>query len=505
VNQPQVRVFINYRRDDTQGHAQLLYDRLANRFGSENVFLDVRSLQPGMNWSEEIKSHNGSCHVLLALIGPRWTSIMRERMQEAAVHPAEDYLRSEIQRALRRNSGIRVLPVLMGNKLSLEAEELPRSLKALANLEVAYVREQLFDQDINQLMNSIEAIARERPAISAAEVTSRGEDRQPGPVPAVASGIALRPDDIHCEEVLQQIDEGNLVLFLGSRMTAGRGGAAEGPPLLPDSERLAAALAERFGVQQARLGLPEIAQYVYATRGWPDLYRELRRLLTADCEPGRAHRFLARLPGMLEELGLEKRYQLIISTSFDTALEQAFDDEVEPYDLAVYMASGPNKGKFVHFPWEGVPTVIDVPNRYTRLPFGEEYELERTVIVKIHGAVDGNVDNYPWRENYVITEDHYIDYLSKSPIGELVPVQILVKLRESHCLFLGYTMRDWSLRVFLKRIWEGSIDAKSWAVEPDPDVLERSLWARSNVDLYAADLEGYFDLLHERLSRRTSP
>ena len=69
---------------------------------------------------------------------------------------------------------------------------------------------------------------------------------------------------------------------------------------------------------------------------------------------------------------------------------------------------------------------------------------------------------YRWRDNYVITEDHYIDYLSRSPVESLVPIQILDKLRDSHCLFLGYTMRDWNLRVFLKRIWGGQqLAAKS--------------------------------------------
>ena len=124
------------------------------------------------------------------------------------------------------------------------------------------------------------------------------------------------------------------------------------------------------------------------------------------------------------------------------------------------------------------------------------------MIVKIHGAVDGSVGDYRWKENYVITEDHYIDYLSKSPIESLVPVQVLDKLRDSHCLFLGYTVRDWNLRVFLKRIWEGSLEAKSWAVEPDPDVLEKDFWAQSNVDLYAADLADYVGLLQERLTER---
>ena len=56
----QVRVFISYRHDDTWGAAQLLYDRLADRFGRENVFLDTH-LQPGMEWLKEIKSHRDSC------------------------------------------------------------------------------------------------------------------------------------------------------------------------------------------------------------------------------------------------------------------------------------------------------------------------------------------------------------------------------------------------------------------------------------------------------------
>ena len=49
---PRVSVFINYRHDDTQGEARLLYDRLASRFGSGNLFLDVRSLQPGNQRAE---------------------------------------------------------------------------------------------------------------------------------------------------------------------------------------------------------------------------------------------------------------------------------------------------------------------------------------------------------------------------------------------------------------------------------------------------------------------
>jgi hypothetical protein len=121
------------------------------------------------------------------------------------------------------------------------------------------------------------------------------------------------------------------------------------------------------------------------------------------------------------------------------------------------------------------------------------------VIVKIHG---GLVDNAAGpRDNYVITEDHYIDYLSRSPVENLIPVQILEKIKDSHCLFLGYSMRDWNLRVFLKRVWkDGRPDASSWAVERDPDTLEKKFWTDLGVDLYAARLTDYVAELSSNLA-----
>jgi SIR2-like domain/TIR domain len=513
VAPPGLRVFISYRHEDTWGQAMLLHDRLANRFGAENVFLDAYDLQPGMKWLEEIKAYRASSNVLLALIGPQWLSIMKARRQAAVAEPAEDYVRFEIEYALRPASGVEVIPVLVGEVAPLTAEKLPRSLHALAKIQAALLRQQGFGEDVASLIAKLEAIARSgpvpepgppvQPVGPGPPVQPLGPDpavRPPGPVPISEDGAPL-PDDAHFDVILHQIvDRGNLVPVLGSGLSGRRRGPDEGSGSLPSASGLAAYLAERFGLKSARLDLPEVAQYVYVTIGRPDLDRELKKILTAECEPGPVHRFLARLPQTLETLGHEKRYQLIVSTNFDMALEQAFDDEGEPYDLAVYMA---DQGKFVHFPYEDDPVPIAVPNKYGEFPIGEDFELDRTVIVKIHGAVDGNVGDYRWKGNYVITQDHYIDYLSRSPVETLVPVQILDQLRESHCLFLGYPVRDWNLRVFLKRIWEdGRIEAQSWAIEPDPDALERGFWKRSSVDLYAADPADYVGQLHERLTGR---
>ena len=72
----------------------------------------------------------------------------------------------------------------------------------------------------------------------------------------------------------------------------------------------------------------------------------------------------------------------------------------------------------------------------------------------------------------MITEDHYIDYLTKTDIGELLPAELLGQARrESHFLFLGYSMRDWNLRVILHRIW--GQQALEVQVLGDPEGSER--------------------------------
>lgn len=493
-----LRVFISYRTAESWG-AAFLRDRLAGSFGAENVFLSQHDLQPGMKWLEEIKVHRASSNVLLSLIGPRWVSILKERMQSAFIESAKDYVRFEIEYALRPNSGIRVIPVLMGDVQALKPEELPRSLQELAKIQAAPVRPERLEDDVAALIRRLEAVAQERPEPTPKLVSRPARSTEP--VPAPTSG-APPPDDAHFGDILDHVvDWGDVVPVLGSRLTAGHGGVTEGSGFLPSAEELAAELAKRFGVNSARPDLAEVAQYVYITRGPSDLYLALREILTSDREPGPVQRFLARLPKTLDELGLKKRYQLIVSTNFDTTLEQAFEDEEEPYDLAAYMAK---EGKFVHFPYESDSRVeIAVPNKYLTFPIGDYFDLWRTVIVKIHGAIESDIGAYRWKGDYVITQDHYIDYLSRNSVENLVPVQILEKLRASHCLFLGYTVRDWNLRVFLKRIWEeGRIEAQSWAVEPDPDALERQFWKKSSVDLFAADLAEYVGELQKRLPRR---
>ena len=100
---------------------------------------------------------------------------------------------------------------------------------------------------------------------------------------------------------------------------------------------------------------------------------------------------------------------------------------------------------------------------------------------------------------FVITEDDYIGFLSESPVESLVPTQLLTKLRDSRFLFLGYGVREWSLRVFLRRVWpEGEPGATSWAVQAGADEVDDDFWRTLEVERfdlspadYLADLEQF--------------
>lgn len=490
ASEPSVGVFINYRREDAAGIALALYDRLARHFGAENVFLDVRNLQPGINWLEEIRARGASCRVFISLIGPHWMASLRGRQQSILTDPVVDEARREIELALSRGSEVEVIPVLVDDAAMPPADSLPRSIRGLASRQAERLRYAHFDQDVERLIRTVEDVQR-RPRVEAesppsAEPTQPQEIGTRPPLPQPATNIHIpQPDEHHYLEVVAYMaDEGTVVPVLG-----------------PNAGKLSADLSSQLRPTPEPLDLAEAAQYVYVVAGRPDLYRSLRQALSAEREPSVAHRFLARFPAILDQLGLPQRYQLIVTTNYDTELERAFDKANEPYDLVVYMSTGPDRGRFVHFPYERDPEPIIAPNDYGGLPIDiETYELERTLIVKIHGAIDGSMGGYRWRENYVITEDHYIDYLSASRVETLVPIQILNKLTDSHCLFIGYTIRDWRLRVFLKRIWSGEpLGAKSWAIQRSPGVIDRESWSQSRVELFAAPLDEYMTTLEQHL------
>lgn len=480
-----LKIFINYRHEDMPFAAMTLYRELRGRFGKENIFFDEGTLRPGMRFPEEIKSHlTDGAGAFIALIGSRWMPTMTAHRQRGDL----DYVTKEIELALQNRWT--VIPVLVDDASLPDALQLPPATRALPDCQAARLRQMNLDDDIEELSARLNEIREGRKDEIEPPPTVIEPPPVPGPPPVLAA------DDEHYQMLVDEAD--NLVVFLGAGANADdhEGPFREGAAMLPDDTDLAEYLAAKIRLEWGQRDLAQVAQHVRMIRGEPNVFRWVKQVVGVAPEPGPVHKYLARLPRRLEELGLQKRYPMIVTPKLDLALERAFQEEGEPFDVAVYMAPGTEyAGRFVHLPWGQVdPRPIMTPNEYTDFPIVTDYgELTRTVIVRISGAVDDLETGYRWKSNFMITEDHYIDYLGGRPAEEVVPTQILAKLRQASCLFLGYKIADWRLRVFLHWIWQGErlSGATCWAVERNPDVIERQFWQRSGVCLYKSRLTDY--------------
>lgn len=145
-------VFISYRRQETAPYARSLHDELTRRLGSQQVFMDVDSIEVGVDFAEAIQRAIDACQVLLALIGSQWLTIADANGQRRLDNP-DDTVRLEIEAALARNT--RVIPVLVDNTPMPDGRQLPESLAPLTRrnaLDLSYNR---YAHDLERLVEAV--------------------------------------------------------------------------------------------------------------------------------------------------------------------------------------------------------------------------------------------------------------------------------------------------------------------------------------------------------------
>jgi len=301
-------------------------------------------------------------------------------------------------------------------------------------------------------------------------------------------------DEAHFRSVSNRLLSGSVVPFLGAGINL-----CERPDeqawaygkYLPDSRELAVHLAGQLDYPgQDRDNLLRVSQYLDVKLGIGPVYETLHDVFDADYDLTPVHLLLASLPELIRQYRPDgpRVFPLYVTTNYDDGLERAFQSVDEPYDLVTYIAEGPQQGKFLHTAPDGSSTYIMMPNTYTSLKGNE-----RPVIAKIHGAVGRTLDS---EDSFVVTENHYISYLSRTEISQLIPINISKRLMKSHFLFMGYSLRDWNLRVILQRIWSGGgLSYRSWAIQPGPERIDEQAWMRQGVELLDARLLEYTQAL----------
>ena len=150
------RIFISYRRADTQGWAGRLCDALTQAFGTKPLFFDLESIMPGDDFVDAIENAVRSASVLLALIGPHWLTTLLPDGHRRLDDP-NDLVRLEIVAALSRD--VRVIPVLLGGVAMPQQSELPPEIMGLARRQAFELTDKRWEYDFDQLARAIEETA----------------------------------------------------------------------------------------------------------------------------------------------------------------------------------------------------------------------------------------------------------------------------------------------------------------------------------------------------------
>jgi len=274
-------------------------------------------------------------------------------------------------------------------------------------------------------------------------------------------------------------------------------------PALSQGVRAAADAQPRCLRPRPQLDLARVAQYGESLRGDAPLYDKLRTVLHAEVTPTCVHRFLARLPsprlnpgteGLLEGL---LRHPLIVTTNYDDLLERQYeaDYRLRDYDLVFYQPDRQGRSLFWHSkPGSDPVPVTDAAN------YAHPFFMECPTILKIHGTIRAD----PSLDAFVLTENDYVTYMADDTLEGLLPRRLLNKLQTNHLLFMGYSLQDWNLRVFLQRLKRARRSYRGWAIVRDENQADIIFWQKQEVDLIAINLSQYLEGLSVALDGLTA-
>lgn len=293
--------------------------------------------------------------------------------------------------------------------------------------------------------------------------------------------------------IWNRVKSGKVIPFLGAGASlvgrmSGVAWDSQRPQFLPSARELSQFLAKEanFPSQESHDldDLAKVASYYAIISGRRSLRERLREVLNYEFNCGPLHMYLASIPTPL----------LIVSTNYDTLIEQAFLALNKPFDLVIHPAERKDIANAVWWWPHGASEPSVVP------PNELHIDLDRTtVIYKMHGTVQPQTDKW---DSFVITEEDYVEFVSRMTINAAVPSIFFEHFHTRNFLFLGYGLRDWNLRVVLKNLdrylgrRRGGMEEEdellpSWAIQYQPSELERRLWEKRNVNIFDIAIDDF--------------
>ena len=146
-------VFISYRRDDAAGHAGRLADHLLDQFGVGSVFMDVESIEAGVDFAAAIERAIAESDAVLVVIGPRWLEAASLGGTRRLDDPS-DLVRREVEAALAAD--VRVIPVLVAGASMAAEGSLPQSIAGLSRRNAVELLDRRWREDVDVLVDVLE-------------------------------------------------------------------------------------------------------------------------------------------------------------------------------------------------------------------------------------------------------------------------------------------------------------------------------------------------------------
>jgi hypothetical protein len=213
--------------------------------------------------------------------------------------------------------------------------------------------------------------------------------------------------------------------------------------------------------------------------------------------------FLRQLPDRLLP-------RLWLTTNYDTLVERALETRQTPYLALTQIPLGSSRaGRFLCMSSLSQPigetetTLKELNERFETWNGGPN---DPVVVFKVHGTArlrrGGGINDYI--DSIVLGESDYVRDLEADP-NKKYPAKLLRRIRDSNLLFLGYSLQDWNLRVFLERLiritprnQQGRLRHWACRLMKEPDAVEEKFWDHRGVTMYSVPLDWFLaELLKE--------
>ncbi len=158
INVP--KIFISYRRADSEETALKIREKLVSVFDETDVFLDTHGINIGEDFEKVILTKIRESDVMLAVIGKQWLTIKDDDEDNPRIDNEEDYVHKEVVRGLDEHKvrGLLLIPVLVDDAEMPKEQKLPNALKPLASIHGAKVSKDSFDKDMLELIKRIQEV-----------------------------------------------------------------------------------------------------------------------------------------------------------------------------------------------------------------------------------------------------------------------------------------------------------------------------------------------------------